>query len=461
MAMELSDIQGLVFYGYARQPFARYYMITFGDEADPRDWLSRLMHRVSSADGGERSDSVRINVAFSASGLSGLGLDEEALTSFPREFVQGMAHPERSIALGDYGDDAPEGWEFGGGQGPRIDALLMLYCPSQSELGERHAEVVESLERHGLTYVAQDAEIPADGREHFGFADGLTNPVVKGGPIKPDKNRFDPPIRPGEVLLGHKNAYGKLPFSPHAPMKRSTRDLPPRCEGGRAVDLGFNGSYLVVRKLEQDVSGFWSFAEEQARKAGASDAKAWSKYFAARLVGRWPNGMPLVHAPENEDPVRLANEFGYRELDPHGLRCPMGAHIRRSNPRDSMGDDGDTSLGRSNLHRIMRRGRVYSEANGRKGLMFMALNANLRRQFEFIQQTWINNPKFGGLCAERDPLVGRYPYDIEGERLQRVFTRALLPARERCVGLPSFVRVRGGGYFFLPSLRALSYLAEA
>jgi deferrochelatase/peroxidase EfeB len=209
------------------------------------------------------------------------------------------------------------------------------------------------------------------------------------------------------------------------------------------------------------VAGFWSFAEEQARKAGASDIKAWAKFFAARMVGRWPNGMPLVHAPDNEDPVRSENEFGYRELDPHGLRCPMGAHIRRSNPRDSLGEDGATSLGRTNLHRLMRRGRVYSEPSGRKGLIFMALNANLRRQFEFIQQTWINNPKFGGLSAERDPLVGRCGYDVDDQRLPRIFTRSMLPVRERCLGLPSFVRVRGGGYFFLPSMRALSYLAEA
>ncbi len=461
MAMELSDIQGLVFFGYARQRFARYYLVSFGDQAEPRECLSRLLHRISSADRGERDETMRLNVALSADGLVRLGLDEQTMTTFPREFVQGMAHPERSIALGDSGDDAPEHWEYGGGGAARLDALLMLYCRSPKELAERHKELDQALSRHGLDYVVQDAEIPADGREHFGFVDGLTNPVVKGGPVKPEKNPFDPPIRPGELLLGHKNAYGKLPFSPRAPLKRSTRDLPPRCDGGRFVDLGHNGSYLVLRKLEQDVTGFWSFAEQQAQKAGAADAAAWSKFFAARLVGRWPNGMPLVHAPENEEALREVNRFGYRELDPHGLRCPLGAHVRRSNPRDSLGEDAKASLQRSNLHRIMRRGRIYSENDGRKGLIFVALNANLRRQFEFIQQTWINNPKFAGLCAERDPLIGRHGYEVSGEQLPRIFTRSLLPVRERCVGLPSFVRVRGGGYFFLPSLRALSYLAEA
>src|SRR5687768_7804434 len=126
MAMELSDIQGLVFYGYARQPLARYYFINFGEAAEPREWLSRLLHRISSADGGERGDRVRLNVAFTARGLARLGLDEESITTFPREFVQGMAHPERSIALGDFGDDAPEHWDYGGTH-TEMDALLMLY----------------------------------------------------------------------------------------------------------------------------------------------------------------------------------------------------------------------------------------------------------------------------------------------------------------------------------------------
>src|SRR5262249_7695865 len=155
---------------------------------------------------------------------------------------------------GDFGDDAPEHWDYGGEQAAPLHALLLLYCPSKKDLAERHTEIAEGLSRHGLSYAVQDAEIPEDRREHLGVTDGPTNPVVKGGPIKHDKNPFDPPIRAGELLLGHKNAYGKLPFSPRAPLKRSTRDLPPRCDGGRAVDLGHNGSYLVLRKLEQDVA---------------------------------------------------------------------------------------------------------------------------------------------------------------------------------------------------------------
>ncbi len=459
--MELSDIQGLVFYGYGRQPLARYYLLTFPAGSEPKSWLSRVLVSVSSADRGEREEATRLNLALSATGLGKLGLDEATMLTFPREFTQGMAHPERSIALGDFGDNAPERWQYGGPEQP-IDGLLMLFCRTTAELEQRHLELAAELERYAVAWQSEDAYRPADGREHFGFADGLTNPVVKGGPIKPPKNRFDPPIRAGELLLGYKNAYGRLPFSPYAPVKRSTRDLPPLRDRGKSVDLGHNGTYLVLRKLEQDVEGFWSFAAEQARKAGAADSDAGARFFAARLVGRWPNGTSLVAEPLAAHERDELNGFGYRD-DPRGLSCPLGAHVRRANPRDALGEDARESLQRAARHRIMRRGRLYVRDDGReqtKGLLFVALNANLRRQFEFIQQSWLNNAKFAGLSHDRDPLVGRDGYDLAGGVLPRVFTRAFTPVRERCVGLPSFVRMRGGGYFFLPSLRALSYVAE-
>ncbi len=463
--MDLGDIQGLVFYGYRRQPFARYYFATFGEDAEPKEWLSRTVHRVSSADASERRDPARLNLALTSSGLARLGLGEGSLFEFPREFTQGMSHPERSIALGDFGEDAPEAWELGGPGTARIDALVMLYCESEEQLSERHDELASQLEKYGIVAEHLDAYLPDDGKEHFGFADGITNPVIKGGPVKHDKNPFDPRVRAGEILLGYKNGYGRVPSSPTVPPKRSTRDLPPRTLGGSALDFGHNGTYLVFRKLEQDVEAFWRYAEARAALAGAPDPAAFAEQFAARIVGRWPDGRSLAVAPGPKDPVDDLNRFGYREEDARGLRCPVGAHVRRSNPRDSLGEDGAISLERTSRHRIMRRGRLYVESSPsgatRKGLAFMALNANLRRQFEFIQQTWVNNPKFGRLSCDRDPLIGRAGVELSGAAEPRVFTRALAPFRERVVGLPSFVRVRGGAYFFLPSLRALAYLAEA
>jgi deferrochelatase/peroxidase EfeB len=154
------------------------------------------------------------------------------------------------------------------------------------------------------------------------------------------------------------------------------------------------------------------------------------------------------------------NEFSFAVDDPDGQRCPLGAHIRRANPRDMLG-------GETQRHRIVRRGRLYgpkldqaSDDGQSRGLYFVALNANIRRQFEFIQQTWLNGRKFGGLFDERDPLLGKDERGEVGEVSQRAFSVQGQFVRRRLVGLPRFVRVRGGEYFFLPGLRALNYLAE-
>jgi deferrochelatase/peroxidase EfeB len=143
--------------------------------------------------------------------------------------------------------------------------------------------------------------------------------------------------------------------------------------------------------------------------------------------------------------------------------------VRRSNPRDSLdpspGSAESVAVGKR--HRLLRRGRKYGSplaqaealaaASGpeqdERGLHFICLNANIARQFEFVQHTWINNPRFAGLYDEPDPLVA-----AAGAR-GRTFTMPADPVRRRVTGLPSFVSVRGGAYFFLPGLRALRYLA--
>jgi len=150
-----------------------------------------------------------------------------------------------------------------------------------------------------------------------------------------------------------------------------------------------------------------------------------------------------------------ANDFGYHDNDPLGLRCPIGAHIRRSNPRDSLDPQPGSaqSLAVTDRHRIMRRGRKFTDTDGGQGLHFVALNGNLGRQFEFVQHTWLNNPKFGGLYDDVDPLIG--PRDDRS-----VFTVPARPVRRRFAGLPDFVTTVGGAYFFLPGIRALHYLCE-
>ena len=170
-----------------------------------------------------------------------------------------------------------------------------------------------------------------------------------------------------------------------------------------------NGSYLVFRQLSQDVGGFWRFADGATRRAdGSSDPDARLR-LAAKMVGRWPSGAPLALAPDADDPsLAEANDFAYHANDPRGARCPVGSHIRRSNPRDSLdpnpGSEGSFEINRR--HRILRRGREYGPAlpleralaepdSAERGLHFICLNANLARQFEFVHHTWLNNRKFG------------------------------------------------------------------
>jgi hypothetical protein len=219
------------------------------------------------------------------------------------------------------------------------------------------------------------------------------------------------------------------------------------------------------------VAAFWQYCWTAAVAEQAPDVAERAKLIAARMIGRWPNGVALVEAPDAERPARAAlDDFRFRESDPDGLRCPFGSHIRRANPRDMFGDTAKEGLRDANLHRIVRRGRAYgpklsgnvpqADDGTERGLFFIALNANLRRQFEFIQQTWINSCKFAGLSAERDPLIGKEAFDFDDQPVPRIFAAQARPVRQRYEGLPKVVKVRGGEYFFLPGLRALNFLCD-
>jgi Dyp-type peroxidase family len=464
--VERPDVQGLVLFAYRQHPRSRFYLLKF-DSGQPREWLRRVLTDVTSGeeDPGGRH---RFNVAFTARGLSALGLDAEDLATFQREFVQGMAHPERSHVLGDHYSDDPQHWQWGSGAEP-VDALALLYARDDEELQSRADALEKSLEKFGIGSVHEDVCLPEDGREHFGFADGLAQPHVQGSGRK--RKRGEAQLPTGELVLGYPNAYGMVTRLPSAKRRRGTREHPFALPGGERVGFGYNGSYLVVRKLSQDVAGFWKYCWDAAHSEGAVDVAARAKLIAARMVGRWPNGVPLVDAPEAERaPTAGLNDFGFRERDPDGLRCPYGSHIRRANPRDMFGETAKEGLRDANLHRIVRRGRAYGPrlagdmpraSDGvERGLYFMALNADLRRQFEFIQQTWLNSCKFAGLSAERDPLMGKEALDFDDKPVPRIFSVQARPVRERHEGIPKVVRVRGGEYFFLPGMRALNFLCD-
>jgi Dyp-type peroxidase family len=458
--LELDDIQGLLARGYGKLREAALHLLTISDPRAAGGWLEQLADHITTATGSTPTGTA-VNVAFTASGLAQLGLPAAVLEQFSTEFRGGMTTPHRRRVLGDVDGRTPEDWLWGGPRTPRVDLVVLLYASSPQTLATLERRHVAGAD--GVTPVRRlDTETLND-REHFGFRDGISQPAVRG--LGGDGEQA---IRAGEFVLGYRNEYGRYTGRPRLdPDDDPAHPLPPDPEGGGRVDLGRNGSYLVLRQLSQDVPGFWRFMD-RARSNGAASPEA----LAARFVGRWPSGAPLVLAPERDDPelgarrYGSADDFGYAHLDADGLRCPLGAHIRRANPRDSLDPNpgSEESLAVNRRHRLIRRGRTYGpritpeqalaeEAGGGndvRGLHFACLCANLARQFEFVQHTWINNPKFNGLYEDPDPLIGP-----AGGAL----TIQARPVRDRLTGLPEFVSVRGGAYFFLPGLRALRYLA--
>jgi len=419
-----------------------------------------------------------------------------------------MTEASRVRRAGDVGANSPSNWEWGwdgsgdpAGNTPHV--VFMLFAEPSAENGggldayERRMiagdwssgfELLRRLETHDI-----------GGMEPFGFADGISQPTIDW------EQRRDPAtthvdygnlVALGEVLLGYRNEYGKYTDRPliDVTANDAAGSLLAAEEAPTKRDVGRNGTYLVMRQLDQDVRAFWQYV--YARAEQASDP-SYADRLSSAFVGRSRDGTPLVPpqaaaidgVATDAESVRM-NQFTFDE-DPFGARCPFGSHVRRANPRnaDFVGrprglkkliamlgltrrtfrEDLTSSV---RFHRIVRRGREYGpalspddarapapEGDPRRGLHFICLNANISRQFEFLQNAWVMSTKFSGLTGASDPLLGnRAPiagcpatddFVIEGNG----------SARRRVTGLPQFVTVRGGAYFFLPSLRALRFFA--
>ena len=461
MTLDLGDIQGLFARGYGDLKAAAFLLLGVEDPAAARRWLGDTARAITSSEA--RPEQRALNLAMTSSGLLGLGLPEAALAMFSNEFVAGMTTSHRSRILGDLDENAPERWEWGNPGGPRIDIALLLYARDAAGLRLLEDEQTRGLAAGGLVLRHRLATSDLDDFEPFGFRDGISQPFVEGlsGTGPPETT-----VRAGEFLLGYPNEYGLLTGRPLLESAADPGGILPRGADGRA-DLGRNGSYLVMRQLRQDVPAFWRFLDGVTRHPdGTSDPQARVR-LAAKMVGRWPSGAPLTLAPDADDPsLSAANDFGYHELDPRGARCPVGSHIRRSHPRDSLdprpGSSDSWKINRR--HRILRRGREYGTSltvdealatndTAERGLNFICLNANIQRQFEFISHTWLNNPKFDGLYDDADPLVA------PSAPFGGTFTIQTDGVRESVQDIPRFVSVRGGAYFFLPGLAAVRYLA--
>ena len=443
--LELGDVQGLVARGYGSLKAASFLLLGLEDAAAARRWLGTALDSITSGD--ERPESRAVNLAFTSVGLARFGLSPEVLQQFSNEFVNGMTTEHRRRILGDLGDDAPEHWDWGGPSTAAVGAVLLLYARDPAELERLLEEQSRLLVTAGVEVQRKLDTSDLDGFEPFGFRDGISQPFVEG------LSKTGPggqTVRAGEFVLGYVNEHGH--YTDQTLLKAPDA-------------VGKNGTYLVFRQLEQDVRGFWRFLEEIAADPAERTR------LAAKMVGRWPGGAPLALSPDRDDPeLAEQNDFGYFHEDRDGARCPIGAHVRRTNPRDSLDPQpgSDKSLAINRRHRLLRRGREYGRAltseqaltepltahEEERGLHFICLNANIARQFEFVQGTWLNNPKFAALYDDSDPLVGQSdPYG-------GTFTVQAKGVRTRIGGVPRFVSVKGGAYFFLPGLRALRSLAS-
>lgn len=475
--IDFGDIQGLVVRGYGTLHAAGYLLLRIHDRARSLAWLRDLLGAVTYAD--IRPDEWAVNLAVTHHGLVNLGIEQGVLESFSNEFRSGMATPHKRRILGDIDESAPEHWLWGGPETTQVDLLLMVFARDDTMLNDRVERFREEIAEQGLeliayldTFTLPDFHEHSGLREHFGFRDSIGQPYIaefdRHGRHRPD------PVPLGEFLLGYPNGYERYTDRPLVEPGQDPHDLLPLDpEGSTRKDLGLNGTYLVFRQISQDVPRFWQTMVQQAQLH-----PDWEPIkLASKMVGRWPSGTALVQSPDADQPeLEDKDDFLYHDADAGGLKCPLGAHIRRTHPRDSLEPEpgGEKSIAFSNRHRLLRRGRVYGlpydismdptsilenldreDEPVSRGLHFICLNANIGRQFEFVQHTWANNPNFNGLYHDPDPIIGaRSAYG----RPQDQFTIQRNPARCRLHGLPAFTQTRGGGYFFLPGGRALRYL---
>ena len=449
-----------------RVPHASYL---FGqlpeDRAAARLWLADLKSALTY--GGARLPQLALNVAFTSLGLTRLGLTASEISTFPAAFQDGMTAPWRSRALGDVERNAPESWRWGGARNS-VDFALLVYAKDVAGLAEAVEAQTRRLQSFGGVVVRQ-VDTPAlpppeqSSPEPFGFEDGLSQPRVRGlRPTTPAD--ADHVVEPGELLLGYPDNSGFLPPSPSVAAIDDPNNLLSFTGGhpNAPHDLGRDGTFLVMRQLRQNVRGFWAVVERNAdavRAGGRAPVPddELVDWVGAKAVGRWRNGDPLVTRPNRRpfDAATDENDFRYGHLDPAGQKCPFGAHIRRANPRDGFGADPATRLAVANRHRILRVGRPYlpDRDGDDPGLMFTCVNADIERQFEFLQQTWIGNPQFAGLRGECDPLLGA------GAAASGRLSIPTAAGPIAAVGFKDFVTVLGGAYFFLPSRQAVDFLS--
>ena len=466
-----------------------------------------------------------VNIAFTYEGLKRLGLPELSLHSFPDEFAMGMrarhdilgdvgrSDPDKWDPIWQSKElEQPVHmlvWISGNGlvdgkpAGKRdiaVDRIEACYQEIET-IVEQSAGGVELLCGHrgegddDLPYQDGSALYDKQGqptsKEHFGYNDGISEPYFKGcgarassvvGGGKPTGK--DPTtdegweaLETGEFILGHKDEAFEYPKAPVPSL------------------LAKNGTFMVYRKLHENVAAFNQYMSDVgATFPGGPPA------LEAKFVGRWKNGAPITTYPTLEEAEEFMKDYQaaqaeardtetadakarYAELrkkfvafdyndDLPGSRCPVGAHTRRANPRGALefGQSGayDTPGALVNRRRIIRRGIPYGVVDnpasneGNHGVIFVVLNANINRQFEFVQQQWMNYGNDFKLANDQDPILGNHN-DQDGKAIGRMIVEADPNGDQPphfCSKIPTFVETRGGDYFFIPSLTAVRMIGD-
>ncbi|MFI5620144.1 peroxidase [Streptomyces sp. NPDC051567] len=510
--------QGDVLAGF-RKDHVCMLLLRFGDAGRARQWLARLLPEISTTEEVARfnaafsvarreddSDPVSLSSLWTGFSLTHPGLrllaGREPFPALPpggtaEAFSQGAA--ARAAQLGDTGDSAPATWLFGGdgpgggdraagtggvagtsgtagtagtggagagGAGSTVHAVLTLAADDPARLTTavaRHRDAALAADA-SVVFCQDAATLPGEmrGHEHFGFADSIGQPGVRGFAVPDPATGTTVLGRPGTRLL----PPGEFLVGPEKAGQRPA-GLPAWATGG---------SFQVVRRLAQDVPGWWEQIGQrlaELKKSGAAPPEATPNWLAARLVGRWPGGTPVAgcpaaeqRTPPGEDPDAALDYSG----DPYGWRTPLFAHIRKANPRGGMvltPGRPPAALAEVDAHRIIRRGIPYGPVHlpepgpghrpqAPRGLLFVCYQTDLVEQYEFIAKRWVNEPDFPpGL----NPRVGADPVIGPGSPVA-FETPSATGSRATSLDFGRFVRTEGALYAFTPSLPTLRALAS-
>jgi deferrochelatase/peroxidase EfeB len=464
--IDYSDVQGTILRGY-RVDLARHFILRITNPAAAGAFIGNLVSgtgglpAITTAAPWMQKPECFVNISFTSTGLAALGVSAADLATFDQAFQRGATSSTTAEMIGDVGASAPANWVGGLSDGANVHVVLNLWVTSDPQVLESVTAQLRAAFAAGMTELSSfDANALPDTGIQFGYRDSISQPTIQGAPPRKSPSPDDQPVvATGEFLQGYPNQDGGV------------TTLSP-------TELSTNCSYAAFRILRQDVAGFESFLTTYAAKAGIDP-----ELLAAKVCGRWRNGNPLELSPTSQLPLLpddQLNDFTYCGTDAAtddtlGLKCPIGSHLRRNNPRN------EAVIGAgSPFHRIVRRampyGPVYDPAHPDdtpRGLIGYFINASLTQQFEFLQSQWNATSTFvmsasgpGGSSqgnavfniSGQDVFLG--VNDPSGSSLTLAAAGANGKNNTTLTGFSRMVTTVGSVYCFFPSIAGLAYLSK-